>query len=81
MILDEATSALDTTSELLIRNSIDGLKKEKTIIIIAHRLSTIKNSDYIYVLGQGKVVEHGSYDQLIQITESKFRKMVDAQNL
>jgi len=80
LILDEATSALDTTSELSIRNSIDGLKKDKTIIIIAHRLSTIKNSDYIYVLEQGKIVEHGSYDQLIQITESKFRKMVEIQN-
>ena len=81
MILDEATSALDSNSELLIRQSIDGLKKEKTIIIIAHRLSTIKNSDYIYVLDKGSIVEHGIYDQLIKVTESRFRKMVDAQKL
>ena len=81
LILDEATSALDSNSEHLIRNSIDGLKMDKTIIIIAHRLSTIKNSDYIYVLEQGKLVEHGSYDYLIQITGSRFRKMVETQNL
>jgi len=81
LILDEATSALDSNSELLIRQSIDGLKKEKTIIIIAHRLSTIKNSDYIYVLEKGRIVEHGAYDQLIKTTESRFRKMVDVQKL
>tara|TARA_Y100000588_G_C14272802_1_gene933052 strand:+ start:1685 stop:3478 length:1794 start_codon:yes stop_codon:yes gene_type:complete len=81
LILDEATSSLDTTSELLIRRSIDSLKNEKTVIIIAHRLSTIKNSDYIYVLEQGRIVEHGAYDQLIQVTESRFHKMVDAQEL
>lgn len=68
LILDEATSALDNTSEKYIQNEIEKLKKEYniTIISIAHRLSTLKNCDRIIVLNNGKIVEDGKYDELIE---------------
>ena len=57
LILDEATSNLDSNSEILIQNSIKELSKNITIIIIAHRYSSIKNSDKIYILNDGNLVE------------------------
>ncbi len=69
LILDEATSALDNTSEGFIQNEIEQLKKENkmTIISIAHRLTTLKNCDKIIVMDQGKIVQSGRYDELIQL--------------
>jgi ABC-type multidrug transport system fused ATPase/permease subunit len=64
LILDEATSSLDYDSEKLIQDAIDNLPKSMTTIIIAHRLSTIKNSDLIYVIKNGKIVESGSFKDL-----------------
>ena len=81
LILDEATSALDTESERYIQDSIDALKGEMTVVIIAHRLSTIKNVDRVYVLDDGRVIEHGSYDELRNHNESRFRQMVEMQAL
>ena len=81
LILDEATSALDTESEQEIQKSIDELKGKMTVVIIAHRLSTIKNADYIYVLDQGKVIEEGSYEQLVAEEDSKFKEMTEMQSL
>ena len=66
LILDEATSQLDSHSEKLIQTAIDKLRTEKTIIIIAHRLSTIVNADEILVLNEGKLLEKGSHDELLQ---------------
>ena len=66
LILDEATSALDLESEQLIQKSVDKLHKNLMIIVVAHRLSTVKNADRIYVLEQGKVVEQGLYEELLQ---------------
>lgn len=66
LILDEATSHLDSYSEKLIQNAIDNLRQEKTVIIIAHRLSTIVNADNILVMSEGKLVEAGTHDELIQ---------------
>lgn len=80
LILDEATSALDSESELYIKESIDSLQGQTTMVIIAHRLSTIRNADHIYVMDNGKIVEHGTYDELIQ-SRKMFRKMVDLQAL
>lgn len=64
LILDEATSSLDNESELLIRNSINNLSKDTTILIVAHRLSTINNADSVYVINNGKIIENGSYFDL-----------------
>lgn len=81
LILDEATSALDSESERYIQQSIDTLKGQTTIVVIAHRLSTIKNCDYLYVLEQGKVIEEGTFAELVAREGSKFRKMCEMQSL
>jgi ABC-type multidrug transport system fused ATPase/permease subunit len=62
-MFDEATSALDNITQKKISNALDGLKC--TRIVIAHRLSTIRHCDRIIVLDQGRIVEDGSYDELI----------------
>jgi ABC-type multidrug transport system fused ATPase/permease subunit len=64
LILDEATSAIDNESERLIKESIEGLSKNTTILIVAHRLSTIKNADQVYVMQNGRIIENGSYAEL-----------------
>jgi ABC-type multidrug transport system fused ATPase/permease subunit len=81
LILDEATSSLDTESERYIQKSIDELKGSITVVIIAHRLSTIKNSDLIYVLEKGSIIESGTYDELSLDRESRFAQMVAIQSL
>jgi ATP-binding cassette subfamily B protein len=78
LILDEATSALDTESERLIQQSIDSLAGHMTILIIAHRLSTIIKADIIYVLKEGRIVEQGSFDQLLEMN-SRFTHMAQGQ--
>jgi subfamily B ATP-binding cassette protein MsbA len=65
MILDEATSSLDTESERLVQEAIGNLMKERTSIVIAHRLSTVRTVDTIFVLNEGRVVEQGSYNELL----------------
>ena len=81
LILDEATSALDSHSELLIKESIDNLAGETTIICIAHRLSTIQSADRIYHLEAGKIIEEGTYEELIKYKESSFRKTAKLKGL
>jgi len=66
LILDEATSALDTESESIIQKNLDKLMKNRTTLVIAHRLSTIMNSDLIVVLDEGRVVEAGTHDDLVE---------------
>ena len=65
IIFDEATSALDTVSEKHIQQAIDNLSKDKTTFIVAHRLSTVKNADKIAVIKDGKCVEFGTYNELV----------------
>lgn len=66
LILDEATSNIDTHTEILIQNAIEKLIEGRTTIIVAHRLSTIKNADKIIVLHQGKIMEMGTHNELIE---------------
>ena len=76
LILDEATSSLDNISEKEVQKVIDSItKKNVTTIIIAHRLSTIKNADLIYVIKDGKVLEQGNHDQLLEL-DGYYSKMV-----
>ena len=67
LILDEATSALDNVTESLIQKSLNDLAKGRTTLIVAHRLSTIKNSDLIYVIEKGKIVEKGNHEELLNM--------------
>lgn len=78
MILDEATSALDTESERLVQDAINKLMKDRTSIVIAHRLSTVRNADVIYVLNHGRIIESGSYDELLE-KNGEFKKLHDIQ--
>ena len=80
LILDEATSALDTESERLVQEALERLMKTRTTIAIAHRLSTIKNADEIYVLYDGKIVERGTHDELIQ-KQGYYKRLHDMQSL
>ena len=80
LVFDEATSALDTKSEKQIQRNLDRMKGYKTIIVIAHRLSTVKNSDVVYVLKDGEVIERGSYSELMSLA-GEFKSMVDQQTL
>ncbi len=66
LILDEATSSIDTRTESLVQQGMDGLMEGRTTFVIAHRLSTVKNSDCIMVLEQGRIIERGSHDELIE---------------
>ena len=66
LILDEATSSIDTRTERIVQDGMDKLMKGRTTFVIAHRLSTVKNSDCIMVLGQGRIIERGTHDQLIE---------------
>lgn len=65
LILDEATSALDSVSEKKIQDSIHRLVKGRTTLIVAHRLSTIRDADKIAVIGEGGLMEYGSWDELM----------------
>jgi ATP-binding cassette subfamily B protein len=65
LVLDEATSDVDTETEMLIQRSLDQLTADRTTFAIAHRLSTIKDADQIAVLEDGRIVEHGSHDELL----------------
>jgi ABC-type multidrug transport system fused ATPase/permease subunit len=80
LILDEATSSLDSQSETLIQEAIERIAHHTTIVIVAHRLSTIANADWIYVLENGRVVEQGTYEELIDL-KSVFKRMAELQGI
>ncbi len=74
LVMDEATSALDNITEELIINAIDLLKGQRTVIMIAHRLTTVMNCDTIFYMDEGKIVDQGTYNELLQ-RNTKFREM------
>jgi len=63
--LDEATSALDSQSQAIVQEAIGRVLENRTALVISHRLSTIRGADTIYVLSEGRVVEEGTFDQLM----------------
>jgi len=80
MVLDEATSALDTESEKLVQTALENMMKNRTSIVIAHRLSTIQNADLIVVMKQGKIVEQGKHQELLN-QKGMYHKLVLLQSL
>ena len=80
LILDEATAALDTESERAVQEALERLMSHRTTLAIAHRLSTVKNADEIIVLDEGRIVERGKHDQLIE-KDGYYKKFYDMQAL
>jgi ATP-binding cassette subfamily B protein len=78
LILDEATSALDSATEAKVQQALAALKQGRTTFIIAHRLSTVRDADLILVLERGKVIERGSYAELI-LKDGPFARLVATQ--
>ncbi len=77
ILLDEPTASLDAIATEQIKNSLDAIKKGRTVVIISHSLSQILDSDQIYVMKKGEVVEHGTHDQLMQ-QNGTYREIFDA---
>lgn len=75
LILDEATSALDTESEQLVQDALTRLMKNRTSLVIAHRLSTVKYADSIVVLDEGRIVEMGKHEELVQLEHGTYNKL------
>ena len=78
MILDEATSALDATTEQKLQAALDEVRKGRTTFIIAHRLATIKNADRIFVFDQARIIESGTFDELVRLN-GRFATLARAQ--
>ena len=65
LVLDEATANLDYATEIEVRHAIEEISPRPTMLVIAHRYAMIRNADYVYVLEEGRVVEHGTPQELI----------------
>ena len=80
IILDEATANVDPENEKELMEAIDALTKEKTIFMIAHRLKTVRNADQILVLNQGRIVQQGKHEELIQ-QEGIYKRFVESREM
>ncbi len=80
LLLDEATSALDTKSEGVVQHALDEAAKGRTTIVIAHRLSTIKTADNIVVMQNGRIIEQGTHDELLELQKAYY-SLVEAQRI
>ncbi|MDZ7683059.1 MAG: hypothetical protein U5J63_15480 [Fodinibius sp.] len=78
LLLDEATSSLDSESEAQVQEALDRLMEDRTTFIIAHRLSTVHGANRIFVIDEGKIVQDGTHQQLIQ-TEGLYQYLHDLQ--
>lgn len=78
LVLDEATSSVDSTSEQLIQQATEKITEGRTSIVIAHRLSTVQKADRILVVGEGRIIEQGSHQQLLAM-DGAYRKLYDLQ--
>ena len=65
LVLDEATAAVDNDTEAAIQRSLAQITQQRTTVVIAHRLSTVRHADWIVVMDQGRIVEQGSHDSLV----------------
>ncbi|KAJ0081777.1 hypothetical protein Patl1_10088 [Pistacia atlantica] len=79
LLLDEATSALDAESERIVQDALDKIMTNRTTVVVAHRLTTIRNADMIAVVHQGKIVEKGTHEELIQDPEGAYSQLVRLQ--
>ena len=80
LILDEATSALDTESEREVQKALENLMKNRTTFVIAHRLSTIRNADRIIVVQDGRIVEEGRHEELLDRPEGVYKTLYNLQH-
>jgi len=79
LVLDEATSSIDSHSEQLIQDATDKITEGRTSIVIAHRLATIKNADKIIVMDNGKIVEEGNHNELLELENGYYKNLYDVQ--
>jgi len=78
LIMDEATSSVDAYTELIIKQAMERVLRDRTSIVIAHRLSTVRNADVIAVMDEGRIVERGKHEELIE-KDGLYRKLYDMQ--
>lgn len=78
LLLDEATSALDTVSEQLVKDALDGLRGQRTLVVVAHRLSTVREADEIVVLEQGRVVQQGTHE-VLSVQAGVYQRLLQGQ--